>query len=98
MPGESAEDTTNSLWDLGDDAKFKFVDSRMQIILLNAPQVVAFEQRAVVLHTLIMSDQSENGVANSSLRFDGSEGTIRIRRNEILNDAYLALGQSGTPY
>lgn len=67
----------------------------MQIILLNTPQVVAFEQRAVVLHTLILSDQSENGMVNGSLRFDGSEGTVRIRRNEIIGDAFMALDHLG---
>lgn len=82
--------SASDLWDLGDDANFKFLDSRIQIILLNSPQVISFEQRAVVLHALIASDQDEHQVHSFGMMRAGDE-LIRIRRNEIIRDAYDAL-------
>jgi ubiquitin-protein ligase E3 C len=56
--------------------------------------VVPFEQRAAVLHALILADQREQGQAEQGLLFGGGS-RLRIRRNEILGDAYAALGNAG---
>lgn len=86
--------TPSELWDLGDDSHFKFVDSRMQVILLNCPQVINFEQRALVLHSLIETDQRDLGIQSEMAMLSRGD-TLRIRRNEILHDAYMSLGTTG---